>query len=127
LLNIYFMENNKNEKKELYFWSFLDEKADSNKIEHTNPFPDKYVSNSQMRHYHNKLLNRIQYYEQSTCFNYLRAYYDYYLKTYSSKTPLEAGNNFNNSMRSLKMFTFCYEMEQELNEGKNIYILDKNI
>lgn len=103
------------EKKQLGFWRF----GEDAKIDVQSPFPkNEILSSKEMHRVNEKLYNRLLKYKNSSCFNYLQGYYDFYTKAYNSKTEYEVIEHSNNATSSLKLFTLCHEKEKELNFTK---------
>lgn len=103
-------DNFKNGKK-LSFWDFRDETDDDEIIEPA--FPKTLIPKKQMNYMHERLYDRIIKYQNSSCFGYMKAYYIFYRKAFDSKTDEDLQINSNNSLRSLKLFTYCLEVEEE--------------
>lgn len=105
------IDNNK-DKRELGFWRFDEKEV----IVFDTPFPkDRTVSSKEMEFVNQKLFNRISKYKNSSCFNYLQGYHDFYIKTIDSKNNEELEHNSNNSMLCLKLFALCYQHEEKPN------------
>jgi hypothetical protein len=113
-------QNTKNEKqpqdykKDLEFWNFSEEGLKFwEKTAFETSFPSGKVANTdEMRRIHDTLKNRMQIFNNSSCYNYLDCYYNYYLKTYNSRTDEEIDKNSDYSFQCLKLFTYCWELEQ---------------
>jgi hypothetical protein len=108
-------DSKQDNKKDLEFWNFTEEGLNfSARSAFQSSFPDgKLASYEEMNKIHQTLKNRMQILKNSSCYNYLECYYDFYLKTYNSKNEDQMEKNFDYSMKCLKLYTFCSEFEKE--------------
>jgi len=113
-------DSNHDNKKDLEFWNFTEEGLNfSDRSAFQSSFPDgKLASYEEMKKIHQTLKNRMQIFKNSSCYNYLECFYDFYLKTYNSKNDEQMEKNYDLSMKCLKLYTFCWEFEKE--EGKQM-------
>jgi hypothetical protein len=108
------MENDSSKAKNLDFWDFESVKDPNKIVQKKSLFPqDREVTKKEMEFVKNKLKQRLLRFQDSSCFNYLDAYYNFYLKTYNSKSNEDLNKNFDLSIKCLKLFTYCFEIEQE--------------
>lgn len=103
------------EKKNLEFWNFSEDGLkfwENTAFESSYPL-GKIAKIEEMKKISETLKNRLQFFKDSSCYNYLDCYYDYFLKTYNSKTEENVQKNYNISFQCLKLFTYCWELEQK--------------
>ncbi len=108
-------QQGKNSEKNLEFWNFTEEGIVlEDKSAFKSTYPDgKVASHEEMNKINETLKRRLQFFKNSSCYNYLDCYYDYYLKTLNSKNEETMDKNCDYSLQCLKLFTFCWEIEQE--------------
>ena len=102
-------------KENLEFWNFTDEGLRfCEKTAFETSFPQgKLATSDEMKSINETLTKRLQNFKNSSCYSYLDCYYDYYIKTQNSKTDEDIEKNFDYSLKCLKLFTFCWEIERE--------------
>jgi hypothetical protein len=107
-------------KKNLEFWNFTEEGLKFwEKTAFQTSFPaGKLAKSEEMIKINETLKKRLEFFKSSSCYNYLDCYYDYYIKTYNSKTEEIMEKNWDTSFKCLKLFTYCWELEQKEIQNK---------
>jgi hypothetical protein len=114
------MSNNKEKFLESLEITNIVKKANENKEnQQKGKEKERLLTRKEMEFINHKLYTKIMKYKDSSCFNFLENYYDYYLKVLNSGKDDDIIDNYNNSMNNLKFFTFCYEKNE--NKNKNLY------
>lgn len=106
--------------KNLSFWQF----GDKHEEVETSQLPyDRLVSSKEMQYMNDRLYARMSKYKDSSCYIFLEEYYDIYLSVQKVKKHKEIENNMKTGLKWLKLFTYCYEMENKMKkQNNNMYI-----
>ena len=110
-----------NKTPHLDFWNFEALRDPRKYIPKKSAFPeDRVVPRKEMDFYLEKLSGRMSRYKDSKCYNYLEGYLNFIRKVYESKNEEEMKKSYDNSLKSLKLFTFCWDSERQENLAKSL-------